>query len=417
MPRAEQRFAAEWRHLRGLPSYAFFVTAVLLVPVGGARADSADTLNVQVSETMLSDDNLFRLPTGADPSAQIGNAQRSDRITVDALAFSLNKPYSLQQFHVDASYVKYRYNTYHFLDFAARNGAAYWNWALTPRLTGKLSFDQQQSLNSFADFTNINVRNVKTTTNRNADLDYWFHGGWHFTAGGFRNKTTNTVVYLQGGDLDNRGGQAGVRYLTADGDYIAYQGRYSSGLYPDTTAISLSLYTPAFRQVDREMLWRWTLSGHSQLQGRVTQFERKHSDFPVRDYQGTAGRVAYTWTPTGKTQLLVSGARDYGSYLASNANYYVTDTLSVAPSWQVSAKTLVRLKFDHIKRDYLGDPGLGLAALNRADRQRSSQLSLDWAPTKALSFSVALQRDLRRSTAAGLDYDDTTASISATFSF
>ncbi|MDD2657934.1 MAG: putative exosortase B-associated extracellular polysaccharide biosynthesis transporter EpsL [Candidatus Pacebacteria bacterium] len=397
-------------------SRLFLLVVVALLNLAGvAHADGADTLNLRLSRTLITDNNLFRLPAGIDPSDQFGNSRRSDSIAIDSIGLSLDKSYSLQQFHADASFANYRFGTYRFLNHSTRSGTMRWNWALTPRLTGKISSKRQQSLNSFVDYTNIGARNLKTATNNSADLDYWISGGWHVTAGGFRDLATNDIVFLQGGDRDFRGDQFGLRYVAADGDYIAYQNRHGRGKYPNATLVVDTLSETDFRQVDHELLWRWSITRRSQLQGRVTQLDRRNSHFSARDFHGTAGKCDYLWSPTGKTRLLVSAARDYGTYQAANISYTVTDSLSVAPSWQVSKKIQVKFKLDRIVKDYLGNPGL--ATGSRMDRQRSAQLGFEWAPTRALLFGASMQHDQRRSTSASLDFEDTTAMLAAQFAF
>ena len=380
-----------------------------------ARADAEDTLNLRLAESVAADDNLFRLPAGVVPPASLGNGNRRDRVTVDSLSATFDKSYSLQRFHAEVGYANYHYGSYHFLDYAALSDAARWNWALTPRLTGNLSVDRQQSLNSFADFRDVSQRNLKTTSNQNADVDYWSYGAWHLVAGGYRNRTTNEVAYVQGGDIDHHGGQVGARYLETNGSFVTLQSRASRGLYPHTAVVAATLTDAAFRQVEHELLWAWNANAQSQFKGRITHLDRYHANFAVRDFGGQAGSLEYAWLPTAKLELHATATRGIDTYQATNASYVVTDTLSLAPSWRATEKLLAKLKLERIARDYRGNPGL--APGTRADLQRSGQLSLDWTPMRALQLTAAVQRDRRRSTATGYDYDDTTASLTAQFSF
>jgi hypothetical protein len=48
---------------------------------------------------------------------------------------------------------------------------------------------------------------------------------------------------------------------------------------------------------------------------------------------------------------------------------------------------------------------------------RTAQLSLDWAPTRAIALSASLQHDQRSSNVANLDYTANAVSVTAQISF
>lgn len=381
---------------------------------GTVLADSGDTLNLFASEVVTFDNNLFRLPSGVEPSG-VGNSGRADRIQTETVGVAVDKAYSLQRFQFNASLADYRFDRHGFLNFTARNGGANWAWSLTPHLTGNLSFDRRQSLNSFADFRNLRERNVNTSTQRRADIDFSPGGPWHLTLAGFWNTSENAVAFLEAQDYDSRGSEIGVRYQGADGDYLAWRLRSSRGQYPMAQLNPATLNDRGFRQEDAEILGRWMPSGHSLLTGRLTAFRRNSDNYSARDYDGTAGRFDYTWSPTAKTRFILSAAREYGSYQALDASYAITDSVSLTSNWQPGADTLVSIRVDRSHKDFCGSPGLANGA--RADKQRAEQISVDWAAFKVLTIGLVLRHEARRSSEAGLDYDDRSATLSTRFSY
>ena len=67
--------------------------------------------------------------------------------------------------------------------------------------------------------------------------------------------------------------------------------------------------------------------------------------------------------------------------------------------------------------DFRG-PVAPLTGPSRRDTLRSAQLAVDWSPPmRNLRLTGSVQRDRRSSNAAGLDFDDTIAMLSASLTF
>jgi hypothetical protein len=83
--------------------------------------------------------------------------------------------------------------------------------------------------------------------------------------------------------------------------------------------------------------------------------------------------------------------------------------------WSIGTKTQLGFNYNYAQIDYLGSPGT--ATSQRHDTTNDTSLSLGWEPIQRLSVSAALQGANRGSTQTGLDYDSTTISLSAQYSF
>ena len=396
-------------------NYSTVAAIGLLLAAGLVRADAGDTLNFIAGETVRYEDNLFRLPSDIDPLLVTGKPTRSDQLTVTYVGIQFDKSYSQQAFHADVTQSRYRYKTYSYLNFDPLAYAASWKWHLTGRLSGNASIDQKTAQADFSDHHNI--RGNKTTSeNSRVDADWWLHGSWHLTGGVWQSKYRNSTVNVAEGDLDQRSGNAGVRYVAESGSSLTLLSRTSRGDYPNQPLNAAAMIDTGYKQADIEVQAAWLISGQSSLNGRLTHLERNYDHFAERDYGGTAGRFDYTLTPSGKLQFKLSAVRNIASYVLLTSSYYVDDSLAFAPVWQISSKTALRLNLQRSQRDYLGGAPVPLP-VTRHDQSRSALLSLDWAPMRALSLSASLQNSSRNSNEALQDYKDNTASITAQLSF
>lgn len=401
------------RRLRALAA------AALLLAAGQARADAGDTLNFVAGTTVRHEDNLFRLPASLTPAALqvlIGQPAKSDDVRVGYLGIQLDKAYSQQQLHLDVTATTYRYKNFSRLNFDAFDYAGYWNWHVTQRLSGKLSADHKQTQANFAGTTNYSGNNTTTTESRRFDADWWALGGWHLLGSASQYKSRNSQLNVAEDSFIQNSGDTGIRYVAESGSTLTLLARKSRGEYAERRLNAASLLDTGYRQADTELQMAWRLSGKSRLDGRLTRLDRKHDNFAQRDYSGTAGRLDYTLTPTGKFLAKLSAARGIASYQETAHSYYVNDSLTFAPVWQIGPKTALRLNLEQSRRDYLGGAVVPPAA-GRQDRTSTAQLSLDWSPLRALVLTATLQRDSRRSNQANLDFKANAASITAQISF
>jgi exopolysaccharide biosynthesis operon protein EpsL len=394
-------------------------TAALALP-GPAYADAEDTLNFLVGASLYRDDNVFHLAPGLDPHSVGLTAGRSDTVRSGQLGLRIDKAWSLQRVQLDAATSNNRYSNYSYLSYNANTYRGAWLWQLTPRLTGTLSADRQQSLVNYADYRNFTERNVRTLENRHFDADWWLHGSWHLVGGLTQNDLRNGSSFVQEENYRLRFAEAGAKYVAESGSWVSLVGRDGHGSYPNIMPSAASQVDNDFRQRELELRANWQVSARSTLDGRIAHLARRHANFQARDYGGTIARLNYLWSPTAQVQIGLTAAREIGSYQDFRLPYYtssyqVTDSLSLAPIWNFSAKAALRLKYDSSRRRYKGEIQPGL--LQRKDTPHSLLAGLDWMPTRTLTLSCTLQRDHRGSNVPGFDYDDNSIGLNAQLLF
>lgn len=386
-----------------------------------AWADAEDPLNFLVGVTYRQDDNLFRLAPNVAPLPVLGKDTKADKVRISYFGLRLDKTYSQQRFKLDTTLTNYRYQTYGRLNFDARDISGKWLWHLTQKLSGTLSADRQQTQSNFADTRNFASSGTRTTENRRFDADWWLAGSWHLVGGVAEYRQRNSQAFVAEDSYRYRSGETGVRYVSEALNSLTLLRRQGQGKYEDRTLNAPLLLDTGFDQDETEVRFNWQLTGKSNLTARVTDLDRKHQHFAARDFSGRAGKVDYTWTPSGQVQLALSAGRDISSWQTTgvtnygNASYYVSDSLAFAPTWQLSAHTTLRGRYERIQRDYLGSTNPGLLA--RQDQMRTAMIGVDWAPTRAFSLSASVQRDTRDSNDATMLYRAKAATVTAQLFF
>jgi exopolysaccharide biosynthesis operon protein EpsL len=369
----------------------------------GAHADAADTLNFSAELSRQRDDNLFRLADGVSPLPLAGKSARADDIATGTFGIVLKKAYSLQEIEARYEHVSSRYAVHSFLDNEADNAAAAWRWQFTPRLKGNLSFERNQSLVGFGDFTDYGTRNLRTITRTRFDADWnIMPGGWHLRAGADRYRMRNSAIFTQDDGSRIASTDFGVRYVFPSGNRIDVLVRESDGAFVGRGLDATNQLDTGFRDRRREVRAYWA-RGKTILEGGFGHANRRYDHYASRDYGGTTGNFSWTWTPTGKLAIVTSWKRDFTAYTDAIASYYRQDTCSIAPVWQVGGKLRLSLRFEHGRRDYRGAVTTSPYTA-RADRTDSVQLAVEWAPLRSLTINGYHIDDSRESSLQGSGY-------------
>ena len=379
-------------------------------------ADEADTFNATIAETIVRDDNLFRVPTGVTPMlALTGNPARGDTVHAGSVNLKLDKTFSLQHVHVGVNLASYHFSNFSFLNYQAKGFDARWDWSLTPHLTGKIGAERTQSLNNFVDYQGYS-RNIRTIENRNASLEYDVLGTWHILGGAGHNKVVDTYV-LPTSNKSTNFAEAGIKYLSGSGSSVALLNRTSRISWLDVPRNEFLQFDVAATQHDSEVQINLPLTGKSQVQAVATRLKRTHQNFSSRDFSGTAGTFNYTWTPTGKALILFSASRSYIDWWDVATSYNITNTVTLAPTWQFSPELSAKLRLERSRRNFFAPIFIFDGVPLRQDVIQTGQLSLEWLPVRNIAMAVSLQKERRNSNQEDVTYADTMTSLDMRLSF
>lgn len=392
------------------------VTGVFACASTLVAADEFDVVNFTAGATMLYDDNVFRLSGAADPNRFLGTSRRDDLLTVTSAGIRINKPVSLQRFELDASYTEFRYQRFGQLSYGAFNYLGTWRWSLTPKFTGSVSTERRQSLNSFADFIGF-VRNLRTDETTRFNAAYQLDGAWRVIGGATDYERRNSQPFLAEQDLRQSAVEAGVRYDFASGSSVSAVARGVAGKFINRSApAAASLIDTGYSDSEFEGRAAWLFSAKSRLDARLTWTDRTHENFSQRDYRGLTGNAVLTWGVSAKTRVRTTVSRNLSSFQQASSSFTRVHRVALEPEWQVTSKVLARARVEHSTREFLG-PVAATPVNGRVDRLTGWYGGVDWQPRRYVTLSASLQGDRRSSTAPGLDFRSTQATLSAQFTF
>ena len=389
------------------------LTASLIVSSTVAHADEQDPLNFIVGVSQIHDDNLFRSARN----------EQSENITTAYAGIRLDKQYAQQRFLFDFTLTANRYQNFDVLDYNSKNYKAAWLWTLTPFLTGTVSLDRQQTLNSFQDFQSaslVNIRNISINETQHFEADFSPHNIWHLLGGFTRSTSKNSSdssAFRGQNSFESNAIDAGVRYNYRSGSSVTAMGHVRKGDYTDRQFVAASVFDNAYNEKELETKLDWVLSGKSRVNARVAYLSRDHDHLSSWDYSGMVGNVDFSWSPTGKMKLILSASSNLTTFQTNDSSYTRVTTFGIRPLYAVSSKITMNAHADISKRTFLGN---GVSTdTNREDWVKSAGVGVDWAPLRSFSVGGDIERTSRDSNSGIVDYDftDTTASVNANLFF
>jgi exopolysaccharide biosynthesis operon protein EpsL len=390
------------------------LSCLAVCQVTASWADEGDVLNLNASATYLRDSNLFRLAPSVAPAA-VGLSGRSDNITATMLGLNFNKEFSLQHIIANINVVDTRYQRNGYLDFQALNYDAKWLWAAGIRWTGELSLDRTESLNSYSDYTNYHIRNVRTVENERFTANYWFHTSWAAVAGVSRTTLTNEQPFLADSDYELKGYNVGIRYRPVSGNMLTLRAKQLDGTYSKRQFNTVSQYDNGFTQNGYEFNVDWRLTGKTKLQGRLERLNREHEHFSGRDYSGWVGNLDVTYAATGKTALTFGYKHGLEAFQQLTSSYYMLDELNIGAMWAATASLTASARLGYGKRDYRGEIIILPAGFEqREDKFTRAGFDLAYQWTRWLQLKSGLNFEKRNVNDDRYDYTDRTAFVSLT---
>lgn len=377
-----------------------------------AWANSEDSLKFSARHEIAYESNLFRIAPG-----RRSNSNKSDTLNTSTLGIQYDKEYSLQRVELDASLVHRRYSNFSYLDFSALDYRTAWNWSATPHLRGLLFAERHTRPNSYADVSNIALRNLRAedTLGFSGELD--LGRALRLVGGLGQRRLSNEQVVLQDRDSRLRTVSGGLRYVYPSGSYIGYGYKLSRGAYLNHVASSNGTAPVDFDQTEHEMTARWALTGKTSVKGSISYVSRKHAGAPQRDFSTPLAEVLIRWIPTGKITVDAGLERAFIISQSDYASYAVGSRLSLRPTWNATAQTSVRMQLEYLDQQYRGSPSPTALFNGREDATRLARIALDWRPQDALLLTLQLQTEKRGSNFNSFDYSTHGASLSARLRF
>ncbi len=332
---------------------------------------------------------VWRVFAGAERDTNVLRASQaqSDRIGLFGAGVRLDKSYSLQRLVLDADLTARRFDRHDALDHELLNFRAAWDFAVTPRLRGTVS-TQQEQVRDLTD-AGAGLMRVDRRTERRHLLEARLEpgGGWLSEAGVEHARVRSDERRAIDADVDIDSLRVAGGYEFPSGLRLLGQLRRGTGDYRDTSAGD-------FKETGLDLLLRAARRSALSLDARLGHLRRRHDADGLRDFDGPVGEANLVWQAASKTRLELHAARELGHYGADGGGRVKAWRLALAPVWEAGAHTTVTLRHAHERQDWEVAPTAPDAG--REDRLRSTSLSLQWRPRAWLGLDAqvrALRRD------------------------
>lgn len=394
----------------------------LLLVLGGVFpvwAQDESPLKLSAEYSVGFDSNLFRLPAGTDTLAATGKSSAAEQMDVTTLSLNFSTSLGLQQFELALALVDSQYLNFGYLNAILHNYSAVWRWSLTPQLHGVLVSERKESLNSFADYAGLGSdrqRNLRNEISTRLDAVYEIDGPWRLLGGVAQATQTNEKTLVAQGDYSAASVNAGLGYAFSSGSLLTLLRKSERGQYLNRVASLSDLNDDEFHQTTHDLRLHWMLTGNNSADVNMAHVNRTHPNFSQRNYSGFNTGASLNWLFTAKSALTLGHSRELAVYATPDANYSQTNRISLMPTWQFSPKTLLSLRHEWSRIDYLGAPAAA-AVSQRSDLTRDTALTLSWKPNRQIMLSAARQIATRSSSQTGLDYDSHMALFSAKYTY
>jgi hypothetical protein len=372
-----------------------------------------------VHGSMLHDDNIFRLSKDANKQALLGTDDGSDNVYRLGLgARTEQRIVGRQSIRLEA-----RGDYYAFQNFDALNNFSYglrgeWLWEVTNDLTGALGYERRTRL---ADLAQLQ-RPVKDMI----DEDHGFvNGAWRIGPSmRLRGAVDALRAKHENGDsaADSRAltGTTGLDYISSLGNSLGVEFRATHANYPTAELVGgTTLVNNEYNE--RELALVTTIVAGPSITGtgRLGYTERRHKEFPERDFSGTTWRGLLDWTPLQKVGLEFSLYKEPRSIIDIAASYVLVTGGTFGPRWAPTEKLVFYTFLVRERQQFKGDPNLVVTpgAVERDETVHALRVGGGWEPQRFVNLSLGAEHGTRTSNVFLRDYTYTSVMANAEFRF
>lgn len=363
--------------------------AGLLLGAGDALALEDGKLTLFAEESVSYDNNVLRLPSGADVPA--GFSQRFDTYYTTTLGVSFDVPVSRQRFQGGYTWNDVRYDHYSSLDYTGHDGRVAWLWQIGDDASGHLGYSNTAAPPSFA---GVSTRPSDILTTQSAYLDgaYMATPSWRLHAGIRQLDQTNSEELSKVDNVNILAGDAAVSYVSSANNAVGVDARVENGHYPNRNFLPGTAIPHAYDQYGAGVLFDWTITAHSHLFGYADYATRRYDQVPQFDFSGLLGRIQYDWKPTGKTTVTAVARREINPYDTTRATFMLVNGVTLTPVLNVTDKIDVSGSLDYSLREYRAEPELACGLVpGTSDRLATATATIAYRPARFVTLTLSGQ--------------------------
>lgn len=380
-----------------------------------AEADESTGIELTLGVRELYDDNLYRLPETIDPQRS-----REDYIRRISAGLNGNWQWSRQKVLLDLLATNNAYQHNDQLDNTSGRGRAEWEWRAGHAWSGALGGDFNRTLANFSN-TRFLGKDLLDTTGTFASLGLSLGPSWSLKAAGRSASTEHGASERRFDNFHTDSITAGLHFKTSSDSEIGVDVRRTEGRFDRAVNLAGQLFDRDYEDESIGLEVNQVYSPRTRIELSVGYLSRKYGDAALADvgkgrFAGTIGDLLLQWQASNKIALNLNGWRRLRAYLDAESDYFVSEGVSVAPTWEPSGKVSVALELGYETQDYLG-ASVNLPSSARADRVRTGKLQIGYSPLRKLHFDLTGSIEERESDRVQLEYDSQVASVGVRWTY
>ncbi len=373
--------------------------------------DDGDALHLYVGDQESYDSNLYRIAPGVVPATFSPKASRADTINTATLGGEGQWLLGRQVFDLDAHVDENRFARNDALNYAAGDGKFTWNWEVGNALSGQAGAEYNHSLADYAETLYLG-RDLLDTKRYFGDLRYQVGPHWSVYGDVTDADFSHSAAAVKFNDARFKSSDGGIEYASGVGQTFALEYRYTDGYYPQDFFIDGVFVNRDYREDSARFLVNYGISDKTSINGYAGYVKRFYTEAQLGHVAGDIWRVSVDWRPTEKTDLVAASWHELHAYATSEADYFISQGLSVSPVWDFSEKLTFSVVASFENQDYTA-----FSIGTRTDKIIGEQINVLYKPRSNLYLNLFLRNEQRKSTVPQLRYNDEVARVSATFRF
>ena len=373
-----------------------------------APREPGDAFRFQLSQTMMQDSNLYRLPDDIDARTLSAdtNATRDDVVSRTSASADGGWRFGRQDVEASASVDANRYAHNDSLDNTSGNGRADLNWHLASDWSGQLGGSYGRSLSGFTN-SRFLARDVLETDDYHGAMRYEVTPHWNLNGQARAANGSHDTTSRQQDDFDSQTTVFGAGYLSGRGDQFGLEYRRTATSFPNEER-GPALFASR-RYIDRAANFnlQYAFTVKTSLQGSVGYVWRHYPEGVLGDFAGATWNASLRWEPRSKTRVTLSQWRELNAYLDAESSHFESRGTRLTVAWLPGARETFAFEVSDEHHDYAAfDPASFAQAVSRRDSLRSAQTTFTWQPNERLAIDLACAFERRASNRALYDYDD-----------
>jgi hypothetical protein len=383
----------------------FLNTSALAAPTSTPEPD--DALRFQLSQTMLRDSNLYRLPDDIDARALSPDADATRDDLVSRTSASADGGWDLgrQAVELSVNADANRYADNDSLNNTSGNARADWNWQLASDWTGQLGGSYGRALSGFTN-SRFLARDVLETYDYHGAARYQLTPHWSLNGQARVSNGSHNTASRQQDDFDSQTTVFGTGYLTGRGDQFGLEYRRKATSFPNEQP-GFALFASR-RYIDRTANFnaQYAFTVKTSLQGSVGYVWRHYPEGVIGDFAGATWNASLHWEPRSKTRVTVAQWRELNAYLDAESSHFESRGTRLTVAWLPGARETFAFEVSDERHDYSGFDPASFVQAPRRDALRSAQTTFTWQPSARLALDLAYAFERRSSNRPLFDYDD-----------